>query len=101
MRLLIPFVGRHDPFGVAVEEEVTKPDKPIARWYLLGDADYPANQQELLFTAQNNGAPRAFVERLRNLAMYAEFSGVGEVAQVLEPRDQSYEEQASSRRGAL
>ena len=43
----------------------------------------------------------AFVERLRNLPMDAEFSGVGEVAEALKRQDQSYEEQARSRRGTL
>jgi hypothetical protein len=48
-----------------MEKEVTKPDKPIARRY-LGDAQYPANQQELVSATPGNGAPRAFVETSPN-----------------------------------
>lgn len=67
-----------------------KPDKPIVRWY-LEDADYPVKQQ-VVPVAEGNGAPVAFVERLRN---------PGEVAEPLERQDQSYEEQARSRRGSF
>ncbi len=42
-----------------------------------------------------------FVERLRNLRADAEFSGPEEVADALECQDESYEEQARSRRGTL
>ena len=77
-----------------------KPDKPIVRWY-LGDTGYPAKQQELISKAVDNGAPAAFVERLRNLPKDAEFSGPDEAAEVLERQDESYEEQARSRRGSF
>lgn len=77
-----------------------KPDKPIVRRY-LGEADYPAKQQELVSKAVGNGAPAAFVERLRNLPKDAEFSGPDEVAEALEHQDESYEERARSRRGSF
>ena len=77
-----------------------KPDKPIVRRY-LGEADYPAKQQELVSKAVGNGAPAAFVERLRNLPKDAEFSGPDEAAEALERQDESYEEQARSRRGSF
>jgi hypothetical protein len=85
---------------VATKEEAVKPDKPIVRRY-LGEADYPAKQQELVSKAVGNGAPAAFVERLRNLPKDAEFSGPDEVAEALEHQDESYEERARSRRGSF
>lgn len=83
-----------------MKEEAVKPDKPIARGY-LGNADYPAGQQELVSEAENSGAPSAFVKRLRNLPPDAEFSDPGEVAEALERQDESHEEQARSRRGTV
>jgi hypothetical protein len=84
-----------------MEEEAVKPDKPIVRRYLAGNADYPTGQQELISSAEENSAPAAFVGRLRNLPLDAEFSGPGEVAEALERQDESYEEQAKPWRGTL
>ena len=77
-----------------------EPDKRTIRRYLR-DADYPANQQDLVSTAQSKGAPTALLERLRNLQKGAEFSDPDEVAEALERQDESYEEQARSRRGSF
>ena len=49
-----------------------EPDKRTIRRYLR-DADYPANQQDLVSTAQSKGAPTALLERLSNLQKGAEF----------------------------
>ncbi len=77
-----------------------KPDKPIVRRY-LGDANYPADLQELISEAEGNGAPAPLVERLKNLPTDVEFSDPSEVAEALERQDESYEEQARSRRGSF
>jgi Protein of unknown function (DUF2795) len=83
-----------------MREEEVKPDKPIVR-RCLGDADYPTGLRELVSEAESNGAPTVLVERLRNLPTDAEFSGPSEVAEALERQDESYEEQAKSRRGSF
>ena len=62
--------------------------------------DWPAGR-ELVSEAESNGAPTVLVERLRNLPRDAEFSGPSEVAEALERQDESYEEQAKSRRGSF
>jgi hypothetical protein len=77
-----------------------KPDEPIVRRY-LGDANYPADLQELISEAEGNGAPAPFVERLKNLPTDVEFSDPSEVAEALERQDESYEEQARSRRSSF
>jgi hypothetical protein len=41
------------------------------------------------------------IERLKNLPTDVEFSGPSEVAEALESQDESYEEQARSRRGSF
>jgi hypothetical protein len=79
-------------------EEAVEPDKPIVRRYLK-DASYPVGRQELLSTAESNGAPTALVERLRNLREGAEFSSPEEVAEALERQDQSHDHALRSRRG--
>ncbi len=75
-----------------------EPDKAIVRRH-LGDADYPAGQQELLSRAESDDAPTALVERLQNLPKDAEFSSVDEVAEALERQDQSHDHALRSRRG--
>ena len=77
-----------------------KPDKPIVSRY-LGDANYPADLQELISEAEGNCAPAPLVERLKNLPTDVEFSDPSEVAEALERQDESYEEQARSRRGSF
>lgn len=77
-----------------------EPDKPIVQRYLK-DANYPARRQELLSTAESNGAPIALVERLRNLQEGSEFSCLEEVAEALERQDQSHDHALRSRRGNL
>ena len=59
-RSLVPLVG---PTYEVVMEEIVEPDKHIVRRYLR-DVEYPAKQQELLCTAESNGAPTALIERL-------------------------------------
>jgi hypothetical protein len=81
-----------------IVEEAMEPDKPIVRRY-LEDADYPARQQELLSTAESNGAPTALIERLQNLPKDAEFSSLHEVVEALESQDQSHDHALRSRRG--
>jgi hypothetical protein len=75
-----------------------EPDKRTIRRYLR-DADYPANQQNLVSTAQSKGAPTALLERLRNLQKGAEFSDPDEVAEALERQDISFDDARRSRRG--
>ena len=75
-----------------------EPDKRSVQRYLK-DADYPASQQELLSTAESNGAPAPVVERLRNLPKDAEFSSTDKVAEALESQDQSHDHALRSRRG--
>ena len=43
----------------------------------------------------------SLIERLKNLPIDVEFSGPSEVAEALESQDESYEEQARSRRGSF
>ena len=80
--------------------EEVKPDKPIVRRY-LGDANYPADLRELISEAEGNGTAAPLVERLKYLPPDVEFSDPSEVAEALERQDESYEEQARSRRGSF
>ncbi len=83
-----------------MEEEVVEPGKPIVRRY-LEDVEYPASQQELVSTAESNGAPTALIERLRNLQKDSEFSNLDEVAEAVERQDESFDDALRSRRGNL
>ena len=64
-------------------------------------ANYPADLRELISKAESNGAPAPLVERLKNLPTDVELSDPSEVAEALERQDESYEEQARSRRGSF
>lgn len=58
-----------------------------AHQYLEG-VDYPANKEELISTAENNGAPEELVKRIGTLGR-PEFSGPEEVMAELRASPQS------------
>ncbi len=77
---------------------------PRSAWHLTTTqavSCFPTSVQELISEAEGNGAPAPLVERLKNLPTDVEFSDPSEVAEALERQDESYEEQARSRRGSV
>ena len=65
------------------EEEIVDINPDEATRY-FEDVDYPANKDDLAFSAEGNGASGVFGERLRTLG-WPSFSGSDEVVAVLKP----------------
>lgn len=61
---------------------IAKTSEDVRR-YLKG-AEYPANSEDLILAAQDNGAPPAFSELLGLLPTVVEFHAPGEVAEHIE-----------------